>query len=169
MEQLRDLTQRVKNCQNFTYKELINSDTARRFNIEIVPTESEWQAAETLCEKVLQPLRNRFGPIKINSFIRNRALSTAINKGVAPKYVSFHEWGAAADIEPVDKKVELIDIFEYIHNNLPYTELIAEHLPKGWIHVAYLPGDVRKMVKVKELGAPVRIALFEEVMRMYKV
>jgi len=56
----------------------------------------------------------------------------------------------AADIEPFYNNIELIDILNWIHNNLEYKELIAEYFPAGWIHISYQKGNNKKILKLKD-------------------
>ncbi len=71
-----------------------------------------------LVAKVLQPLRDKFGPVTINSGYRSPAVNTAV--GGSP--YSDHCLGMAADIEIVgiDNKV----LAEYIQDNFKFTQLI---------------------------------------------
>jgi hypothetical protein len=64
--------------------------------------------------------------------------------------MSNHCNGSAADIEPVDTSIKYIDVIEWIHNNVPYRELIAEYFPNGWIHVTYKEGENNKQLKLKD-------------------
>lgn len=120
--------------QNFKWKEMFNSYTAKRLNIDNVTTE-KWilNNLERLCINILQPIRDEFGPIRITSGYRSGELNKAINGSIH----SNHCIGCAADIEPIYDNVSLIDILEWTHNNLKYRELIAEFYPDGWNHVAY--------------------------------
>ena len=118
---------------NFRLSEFTRSDTAKRLGIE-----NECSSMEQvlnlayLCHMVLQPLRDKFGPIRINSGYRcpelNRAVGGASN--------SQHLRGEAADIHlpSVDKGLEYLAFLK----TLPAVdELIWER--KGnthWIHVS---------------------------------
>lgn len=108
---------------NFTYEELLHSDTAVREGIQNVPDDLRvWDNMEYLARTVLQPVRDRFGPIRVTSGYRSAALNKAIPGSSA---TSHHCSGSAADIEPVRKDVSLRDIFSFIATELPFTELIA--------------------------------------------
>jgi len=146
-----ELTQKVTNTENFTYQEFINSNIADNYNISNLPPETDadliWSNIEHLTQNVLQPIRDEFGKIRILSGYRSPKLNTKINGSLN----SHHLFGRAADIEPIDKSVKLFDILKFIHNELIYTELIAEYFPNGWIHVAlrkyYAP---TKVIKLKD-------------------
>ena len=118
---------------NFRLSEFTRSDTAKRLGIE-----NECSSVEQvlnlayLCHMVLQPLRDRFGPIRINSGYRCPELNSAVG-GVKN---SQHLRGEAADIHlpSVDKGLEYLAFLK----SLPAVdELIWER--KGnthWIHVS---------------------------------
>lgn len=115
---------------NFTYEEFLRSDTAQREGIQNIPDKDcVWCNMEYLAREVLQPVRDKFGPIRVTSGYRSAALNKVIPGSSA---TSHHCSGSAADIEPVRKDVSLRDIFSFIATELPFTELIAENLPDGW-------------------------------------
>lgn len=130
---------------NFRYREFIKSETAIRLNIPNEPSTIQWKNIEALVINVLQPIRAKFGPIKITSGYRSAKLCQAIGSSTT----SNHTRGEAADIESFCG-VPLIDIFSYIYSNLECRELIAEYFPDGWIHVAYRKDGNVKNVKLKD-------------------
>jgi zinc D-Ala-D-Ala carboxypeptidase len=48
---------------NFTLKELTKSDTATRLGLDNTPDDVALENLKTLCEKVLQPVRDHFGKV----------------------------------------------------------------------------------------------------------
>ena len=118
---------------NFRLSEFTRSDTAKRLGIvnECSSVEQVLNLAY-LCHMVLQPLRDRFGPIRINSGYRCPELNEAVG-GVAN---SHHLRGEAADIYlPTKAKGE--EYYEFMKNLPAVDELIWEQ--KGdtyWIHVS---------------------------------
>ena len=50
--------------RNFTLQELIKSDTAIRKGINNNPNAEQIEKLKTLCEKILQPVRDHFGRVK---------------------------------------------------------------------------------------------------------
>lgn len=155
----------IPGAPNFTYEELLHSDTAVREGIQNIPDDPDvWDNMEYLAQTILQPVRDKFGPIRVTSGYRSSALNKAIP---GSSKTSHHRSGAAADIEPVSADVSLRDIFSFIAENLPYTELIAENLPGGWIHVAIVRGrEDERAVKFKRVGGLVRRSSYGEVMAM---
>ena len=118
---------------NFRLSEFTRSDTAKRLGIVNVCSSVEQVLnLAYLCHTVLQPLRDRFGPIRINSGYRCPELNEAVG-GVAN---SHHLRGEAADIylPTIEKGREYLTFLK----TLPAVdELIWEQ--KGdtyWIHVS---------------------------------
>ena len=139
---------KIPNAKNFTYLELIESTTALRLGINnIPPNDGIWKNLELLAVNSLQPIRNRFGPIRVTSGYRSTSLCIAIRSSIN----SNHTRGQAADIEPFhNSAIKLIDILNWIHDNLEYRELIAEYFPAGWIHITYRKGGNKKILKLKD-------------------
>ena len=79
---------------NFTLAEFVRSATAERHRISNLPRWEHVLALRNLCQNVLQPLRNRFGRIIINSGYRCERLNELVH-GVGN---SQHMRGEAADI-----------------------------------------------------------------------
>lgn len=145
---LRDLNSTIPNARNFKYLDFVKSDTATRKNISNIPTEEEWQNVELLATNILQPLREKFGPIKISSGFRSVELCLAVGSNAK----SWHSHGCAADIEPVYSSVKLYTILKYINLNLTYCELIAEFFDSaggGWVHVAFNKDSSLNTKKIK--------------------
>lgn len=125
----------------FSFKEMIKSDTAKSKGIDNIPDWEQISALQTLIETVLDPLREWYDkPIYITSGYRCKALNEAV--GGVP--TSLHSIGAATDINQGSKE-ENQKLFDYIKDNLPFTELGWEGNGK-WIHVAYIKGRDEKEV-----------------------
>lgn len=142
---MRDLNSKIPGAPNFRYREFIRSQTASRLDIENIPSAEQWANLERLAVRVLQPVRNRFGAIRITSGYRSEQLNVEI--GGSP--YSNHCRGEAADFEP-GFSVKLIDVISFIHDNLEFRNLIAEYFPWGWIHVDYREGSNIKRLKLKD-------------------
>ena len=129
---------------NFTLKELTKSDTATRLGLDNTPDDEALENLKTLCEKVLQPVREHFDKsVSINSAYR----SPESNAAVGGSKTSDHCKGMAADIEIVG--VANADLAQWIMDNLEYTQLILEFytpgIPdSGWVHVSYDPNNLKK-------------------------
>ena len=63
---------------NFTLEEMVKSQTAERRGIPNVPELHHIEAMEALCENILQPIRDEFGPFIVSSGFRSAELCLAI-------------------------------------------------------------------------------------------
>lgn len=143
----RDLDARIPGARNFRYKELIKSDTALRLGLFNRPNEIQWSNLELVAQRILQPVRDKFGRIRITSGFRTPELCIEI--GSTAK--STHTFGWAVDFEPIDVKVKLFTIAEWIYDELEFDTLIAEYWPEGWIHCTYRSDGVKRhRLKLKD-------------------
>ena len=129
---------------NFSLAEMVKSDTALRHDMDNTPGEAEIANLKTLCEKVLQPVRDHFQTgVKVNSGFRH----PEVNAKVGGSKTSDHCKGQAADIEIPG--IANADLAVWIMDNLEYTQLILEfYTPgvpdSGWVHVSYDPVNLKK-------------------------
>lgn len=136
----------IKLSPNFSLAEFTRSDTAARRQIRNVPDDRQILAMKLLCQKVLEPLRAKFGrPIRITSGFRSPELCLAIGSS----RTSQHARGEAADFEIMG--VDNLTVAKYIRDYLAFDQLILENYVRGdpnsgWIHVSYREGRVRKDV-----------------------
>lgn len=125
-----------KFTKNFTYEELIQSSVASRLKIPNVPNKEEKQNLKELAEKILQPIRDKWGkPIVVTSGFR----SEQVNKAVGGVRNSQHRTGSAADIK-IGGKTENKKLFNMIeqmikNNEIELGQLIDEY-NYSWIHVS---------------------------------
>lgn len=132
---------------NFSLHEMIKSETASRRDMDNTPHNDDVvQNLTTLCEQVLQPLRDVYGVgIKVNSGYR----SPDVNAAVGGSRTSDHCKGQAADIEIPG--VANRDLALYIRDNFEFTQLILEGyiegIPdSGWVHVSYDVNNLKQQV-----------------------
>lgn len=136
----------MKISKNFDLSEFLKSQTSDRLGIDNTPSETTIENLKLLAEKVLQPVRDHFGAVVINSGYR----SVALNKAIGGVATSQHCKGQAADIEVPN--VSNSDVALWIKNNLVFDQLILEFYTQGqpysgWVHVSYNPsGPQRKQV-----------------------
>ena len=125
----------MKLSKNFTLKEMTRSITAKRKGIENTPDEQQIENLTELCEKVLQPLRDKIGSIAITSGYRSEAVNTRI--GGSP--YSQHMLGQAADI--ISSHLTPQEIFLYLYrSNFPIRQCILYPKDAGnFVHVAIDP------------------------------
>ncbi len=130
-----------KISNHITFRESINSYTAKRKGIENTPNEYEITNMYILAHKVFEPLRKWVGgPIKINSFFRSEEL----NKAIGGSSTSQHCQGRAMDIDDVYGYKTNAEMFNYIKDNLDFDQLIWEFGTDNnpdWVHVSYLSID----------------------------
>lgn len=125
----------------FTFKETIQSDTAKSKGIDNIPDWEQIDALKTLIEAILDPLREWYGkPIYVNSGYRSEVL----NKAVGGSKSSQHLLGQAVDID-TGSKAENKKLFDYIKDNLEFDQLIDEK-DLAWVHVSYNKNHNRKQV-----------------------
>jgi zinc D-Ala-D-Ala carboxypeptidase len=92
-----------------------------------------------VAQKLLEPIRVHFGPLRVTSGYRCKALNEAI--GGRPH--SAHIFGCAADFIPVDRAVPLAQVMRWVMNSpLVFDQVIEEHSSTArWVHIAKLrPG-----------------------------
>ena len=142
----RDLNTTIPGAPNFKYKEFVKSDTAIRLGISNTPNKNQWRSVEVLTRNILQPLRDKFGRIRITSGFRSEELNKAIN-GATP---SDHCIGEAADIELINSDTSLVEMATWIDKNLSYKKLVCEYFPNGWIHISYSKGENKKILLAKD-------------------
>jgi hypothetical protein len=124
----------MKLTQNFTLKELTKSDTAIRKGISNEPNTDEIEKLKLLCETILQPVRDKFGPVTVTSGYRSPELCQAIGSSVN----SQHTKAEALDFEV--EGVDNADVAYWIKDNIPnWDQMILEfYTPgqpnSGWIH-----------------------------------
>jgi hypothetical protein len=144
----------MKLSAHFDLCEFTRSESAKREGVSNMPTPEHLENIKTLCEKVLEPIRAKFGPINISSGYR----SSDLNHFIGGSLNSDHCKGRAADIDMDGHGGEVTNrmIFDYIKDNLEIDQLINE-FNYSWVHVGYRKGANRRQVldAVKEGGKTV--------------
>jgi D-alanyl-D-alanine dipeptidase len=124
-------------------REFVNSATAARKGISNKPTEVHLSNLKKLIDNVIQPVRDKIGPIRITSGYR----SPALNRAIGGSSRSQHSKGMAADIQFVrDNEMDNKVIFDTIlEMGLDFDQMINEFDYK-WIHISYNSKKNRKQV-----------------------
>ena len=120
--------------QNFTLRELTKSQTAERKGIPNEPDQDNVDNIIDLCDKILQPVRDEFGPVTVTSGYRCPELCVVIGSSMK----SQHTKGEAADFEVAG--VSNMVVAKWIADNLEFDQLILECYTggnTGWIHCSY--------------------------------
>jgi hypothetical protein len=123
----------MKLSANFSLAELTKTNVRQFDN---TPSMQVIDNLQVLVDNVLQPLRNKFGPVTVTSGYR----SPDVNKAIGGSATSDHCFGFAADFEVagVDNK----ELARWVADNLKFKQLILEFYTKGvpdsgWVHVSY--------------------------------
>ena len=144
---------------NFTLKEMVRSRTAEEKHVRNQPTPEEIENGRRLCVVLLQPIRNRFGALRVTSGFR----TTVLNKTVGGRPYSAHLWNcrdkrcrAAADFQPL--LAELQACFDWIRlkSGLAFDQVVLERGKQGRhevddvIHIAWTDGRPRRQAFMGE-------------------
>ena len=133
-------------AEHFTLREMVNSYLARTMHIDNTPTPEAVQNLRQLCQKVLEPLRQHFGPIGVNSGYRSPRLNELLG-GVAN---SQHMKGQAADLY-CRSLSDARRLFDYARQHVDFDQLLLERrFTDGccWLHVSYVgTGRNRRMAR----------------------
>ena len=135
----------MKLTENFSLNELTKSQTAERKGIDNTPSAEHQENLKSLCEMILQPIRDHFGQVvSVSSGYRSPELCVAIGSSTK----SQHAKGQASDFEIFG--VSNKELADYIDQNLDYDQLILEYWKgedepnSGWVHCSYTNGNNRK-------------------------
>ena len=135
----------MKLTENFSLNELTKSQTAERKGIDNTPSAEHQENLKSLCEMILQPIRDHFGQVvSVSSGYRSPELCVAIGSSTQ----SQHAKGQASDFEIFG--VSNKELADYIDQNLDYDQLILEYWKgedepnSGWVHCSYTNGSNRK-------------------------
>ena len=136
----------MKLTAHFALAEFTRSESAKRHGVPNEPTPEHLQNLIVLCERVLEPIRIKFGPINISSGYRSKTL----NHYIGGSLNSQHCEGKAADID-MDGMFGACntEIFNYIKDSLDFDQLIWEFGTKDapdWVHVSYNGAKNRKQM-----------------------
>jgi hypothetical protein len=149
----------MKLSENLQLSEVIRSESAKRHNISNMPTPEHIENLKVLAEKVFQPIRDHFGvPIRISSGYR----SAALNKKIGGAKKSDHLVGKAIDIDQDNTTISNAQVFDFIKNNLKFSQLIWEFgtdKNPDWVHVSYDPKNLKCQIlkAIKQNGKTVYI------------
>ncbi len=125
-------TYTLKLSRHFSLSEMIRSATALKNNIDNTPDVDAVEALQELCIHVLEPLRERFGVLKITSGFR----SPAVNALVGGSRTSQHLVGEAADIFVSSEDVAM-KMYKYVRFNLEFDQMLVE-MRAGNVHCLHV-------------------------------
>ena len=141
-----ETTREKKLSSHFSLYEMIYSETAVSHHIDNMPNETETENLKYLCEKILEPLRQHFGVVRINSGFRCPKLNQRIG-GVGN---SQHQFGQAADIRCSNKDIAR-KYFSFITVHCIYDQLLFEYNRCGifWIHVSLKRDEKNRRMRIE--------------------
>ena len=151
----RDMANIIRVSKNFALSEMTKSATAERLGVDNTPSSIHLVNLTHLAIHILQPVRDQFGVITINSGYR----SPALNAKVGGSKTSQHCNGQAADFESFSTPNP--DLAKWIANNLVFDQLILEFYDgvnpnSGWVHCSYnLMGNRKKIMTALKTGGKV--------------
>ncbi|MBO7645821.1 MAG: peptidase M15 [Prevotella sp.] len=122
----------VQLTEHFRLAEFTRSATAIKCGIDNNPHATIIMALQALCINVLEPLRKRFGVLRITSGYRCRLL----NEEIGGSRTSQHLLGEAADIHVGSREVAM-KMFYYVLNNLPFDQMLVE-MKRGKVHCLHI-------------------------------
>jgi hypothetical protein len=127
---------------HFNLAEFTRSESAKRHGVSNNPTPEHLENIRVLCERILEPIRAKYGPIVISSGYRSKTLNHYIGGALKSQHLE----GKAVDIDMDGMgSVTNKEIFEYIKYNLEFDQLINE-FNYAWVHVSYNAGKNRKQI-----------------------
>jgi len=136
----------IRISKNFSLSEMVKSATAVRLGVDNSPSSIHLVNLTHLAIHILQPVRDQFGVITINSGYR----SPALNAKVGGSKTSQHCNGQASDFESFSTPNP--DLAKWISKNLEFDQLILEFYDgkdpnSGWVHCSYnLMGNRKKIM-----------------------
>ena len=116
----------MKLSDHFTLNELTKSQTALRLGIDNTPDDEQIENLKALCENILEPVRDKYGPLTPSSGFRSIPLCEAIGSSVKSQHCQIKE-------------------------RVMFDQLILEFYKdgdsnSGWVHCSYKKGDNRQEV-----------------------
>jgi len=149
--------------KDISLEQCVKSDYAIRHGIDNTPDKDQINNLQYLADKILQPLRNHYGnDIFFNSVYRCKQ----INDAAGSTDTSLHLIGCAADID--SNGISLMELLSTIYNYMPFTELIAEYIPTGWIHAGIILGrENDRKLKLKDKDNNYRQVSLDFILSLY--
>ncbi|MCF8041707.1 MAG: hypothetical protein K9K65_05680 [Desulfarculaceae bacterium] len=148
--------QPLPGAPHFTLDELIRSDTAQTYGLDNSPSPAALERLGELARLVLEPLRGRFGPIKVTSGYR----SPELNWYVSLDRTSRHCRGEATDLRPLAPEATCPHLALWAASHLPCNQIILYNYFRSWVHLDLAqPGALSPRLYVSQgLRSPARVS-----------
>jgi len=133
----------MKLSKNFSLLEVTRSSTAKRIGIDNAPNKEHLNNIQALVRKIVQPLRDAIGPIRISSGYR----SPALNRAIGGSNKSQHCKGEALDLQFWESgEMNNKKIYDWIlSSGVDFDQMINE-FDYSWIHISFKEFKNRKQV-----------------------
>ena len=133
----------MKLSKNFLLSEITHSNTAKRLGITNAPKKEHLSNIQALIRKVVQPMRDALGPIRISSGYR----SPELNRAIGGSRKSQHCKGQALDLQFWKSgKMNNKAIYDWvIANDIEFDQMINE-FDYSWIHISFKEDNNRKQI-----------------------
>ena len=124
-----------KLSSHFTFGEVTTTESRKLIDQNRIEAEQYLNVLTELCEKLLEPIRVKFGPVVVHSGFRCKKL----NSSIGGSKTSQHMVGQAADLHVVGHTLE--SVFDWIRkeSSLKVGQCILEGWSAGnpsWIHIS---------------------------------
>ena len=126
----------TKLSRNFTFGELTRTSHGNLLETNRQEAEVVIDKLRDLCATLLEPVRAKYGPVKIHSGFRGPAVNAAVG---SKSSTSQHTKGEAVDFSVPGHKLD--DVFRWIvtSSGIPFGQAILEGKQAGvatWIHLS---------------------------------
>ena len=131
-----DMADIIRLSKNFALSEMTKSATAERLGVDNTPSLVHLVNLTHLAINILQPVRDQFGVITINSGYRGPKLNAAVGGSKTSQHMN----GQASDFESFSTPNP--DLALWISKNLDFDQIILEFYDgvdpnSGWVHCSY--------------------------------
>lgn len=131
--------------KNFQLWELTTSQTAERNGIDNTPSPEVIKNLSRLCTKILQPARDKLGPLRVSSGYR----CPELNRRIGGSSTSGHPLGYCGDIIPLE--CTKMAFARFVFKNCEFDQIILEFgsaSDPAWIHVSADPRNRRQVLRI---------------------
>lgn len=126
-----NLTPDYQVTKNFTYGELLESETAREEGIENAPNDQQLRRLFKITKTVMQPIRDHLdAPVRVTSGFRTQELNEAIGGARESQHVKGEAIDFVADGYTVNEVFE-----EVVTGDFYFDQIIWEF--GNWVHISY--------------------------------
>ena len=144
----------MKLSNNLSVKEVMKSNTAKRFGIDNRPTIEHLQNLKAIALNIFQPARNHFKkPIFVSSGYRSEDL----NEKIGGSKTSQHSKGQALDLDAhTFGGLTNKELFDFISEHLEFDQIIWEFgtdEEPDWVHVSYVSSGINRGESLKAYKA----------------